>query len=100
MDVASDVVDIALIESTVDGVGQSSPQTIAFERHFHVNRLVWVGQVLADLLEIGFNAKIPQGSRFPMKKRHANGFQRNGIKLGSHCYLSEQNKFFSFVLGD
>jgi hypothetical protein len=56
------------------GIGHSSPQTIAFERHFHVNGLVWGRQVFADLLEIGFNAKIPQGSRFPMEKRHANGF--------------------------
>ncbi len=74
MDVACDVIDIALFESTVDGIGQSSPQAIAFERHFHINGLVWGGQVLADLLEIGFNAKIPQWSRFPVEKRHANGF--------------------------
>ncbi len=73
MDVAGDVIDIALIESTVDGIGQSSPQTIPFERHFYVNGFVWGVQVFADLLEIGFNAKIPQGSRFPMEKRHANG---------------------------
>ncbi len=74
MDVAGDVIDIALFESTVDGIGHSSPQTIAFERHFNVNGLVWGGQVFADLLEIGFNAKIPHGSRFPMENRHANGF--------------------------
>ncbi len=73
MDVAGDVIDIPLIESTVKCIGQSSPQTIAFERHFHIDGLVWGGQVLADLLEIGFDAKISQGSRFPMKKRHANG---------------------------
>jgi hypothetical protein len=73
MDVAGDVIDIALIESTVDGIGQSFPQAIAFEGHFHVNGLEWGRQVLADLLEIGFDAKIPQGSRFPMEKRHANG---------------------------
>lgn len=74
MDVASDVIDIALFESTVDGIGQSFPQAIAFERHFHINGLVWGRQVLADLLEIGFDTKIPQGTRFPMEKRHANGF--------------------------
>ncbi len=73
MDVAGDVIDIALFESTVDGVGQSFPQAIAFERHFHINGLVWGRQVFADLLEIGFDAKIPHGSRFPMEKRHANG---------------------------
>jgi hypothetical protein len=74
MDVAGDVIDIPLFESTVDGIGQSFPQAIAFERHFYVNGLVWGRQMLADLLEIGFDAKIPQGSRFPMEKRHANGF--------------------------
>ncbi len=73
MYVAGDVIDIALFESTVNGVGKPSPQTIAFEWHFHINGLVWGGQVFADLLEIGFNAKIPHGSRFPMEKRHANG---------------------------
>ncbi len=61
------------VKKAIDHIGQPSPQTIAFEWHFYIDGLVWGRQMLADLLEIGFDAKIPQGSRFPVEKRHANG---------------------------
>ena len=59
IDVPSNMIDVFLFEKTVYRIGQPPPESIAFVRHFHIYGLEGLGQVLADLLEIGFDAKIP-----------------------------------------
>ena len=79
------MIDVFLFEKAIDRIGQPSPKSIAFVRHFHINGLERLWEVLADLLEIRFDAKIPQGPGFPVEECHPNGFLGCFRIGGFHC---------------